>query len=338
MIPFKNTKCCYVDEKQMNDIYERLKTPYKYGVVLSFPEDKCDSPTVYRYDGKWYMSFIKISNKTTDSGYDSHLASSDDLIHWDYVCNTMQRNDSQMWDSKQIALYAGFVDNALYGEYTINPVNGFYHYAYLGGKLDGYETDPLTIGQCRTADPLDPKMYEKFNGPRLMPTDNDVRPGETLTLYKSNLFMDPVLSTGYPYVNAYNAKGPDHKESIFLAVSQDGENWKRYGDRAILADDTHDQRKQILGDPQILKLGHIYIMLYFVYENGITYNTFACSYDLVHWTRWNGEPLIRSSENYDELYAHKPCIVVENGIVYHYYCAVSKNNDRTIALATSQKI
>ena len=109
----------------------------------------------------------------------------------------------------------------------------------------------------------------------------------------------------------------------------------RYGDRAVIVDDSKDGSQIINGDPQILKFGDLYIMLYFVLQNGKTYDTFACSYDLIHWTKWNGSPLIESTEEYDGMFAHKPCLVVDNGTVYHFYCAVNAKDERTIALATN---
>lgn len=336
MIPFKHTEHREVSRQQMEDVFYRLQTPYKYGVVMSFADSMCDSPTVYRYNGKWYMSFVKISRDTAGSGYDSHLAVSEDLLHWNYVCNTMKRGDEDAWDTQQRALYAAYIENDLYGDYSLNDIKGEYHFAYLGGNLKGYETDPLMIGQCKTKDILNPSAYERFPEPRLMPSDEDARKGETLTLYKSDLFIDRDKITGHLYVNAYNAKARDHRESIFLAVSDNGVDWQRYGDRAVLFDDTPDSSLNIIGDAQILKYGDLYIMLYFVFTKGRTYDTFACSYDLVHWTKWNGEHLIGSSEPYDEGFAHKPCVVVENGVVYHYYCAVNHKNERTIALATSR--
>ena len=66
------------------------------------------------------------------------------------------------------------------------------------------------------------------------------------------------------------------------------------------------------------------------------FDTFACSYDLIHWTEWLGEPTVApSKENPDEdLYAHKPWIVSWEGHVYHFYCACTTDNRRYIALAT----
>ena len=70
----------------------------------------------------------------------------------------------------------------------------------------------------------------------------------------------------------------------------------------------------------------------------INFYTFACSYDLINWTKWTGIPLIEPSEVYDSKYAHKPCVVFHNGIVYHFYNAVDNNDNRGIALATSHDL
>ena len=67
------------------------------------------------------------------------------------------------------------------------------------------------------------------------------------------------------------------------------------------------------------------------------FDTFACFYDLKHWTKWEGKLLIEPSEPYDATYAHKPWVIKHNGVVYHFYCAVG-NKGRGIALATSTKM
>ena len=341
MIGFKKSSARReVSADVMAYIYEKIKTPYKYGAVMKFESELCDSPSVFRYKDRWYMSFIKIDKDTKKSGYDSHLAVSDDLVHWEYLYKTLERSEEDIWDSKQIALYAALIDNDFYGSYEISPLDGKYYFAYLGGALDGYETDPLSIGLCYTEDVLDPKKYHRSAAPIMAPTDKDSRAGETKTLYKSHMFRDSAMTTGYPYVSAYNAKDFTDKESIFLAVSNDGVNWERYGDRAIIKDDTPDLRININGDPQIFRIGDVYVMFYFIATGGCTYayETFACSYDLEHWTKWDGEPLIKPEEEWENLFAHKPCIVVKDGVVYHYYCAVNDHGERFIALATSEKI
>ena len=65
------------------------------------------------------------------------------------------------------------------------------------------------------------------------------------------------------------------------------------------------------------------------------FERFACSYDLVNWTKWTGKDLISPSEEYDSKYAHKPFVIKHDGTVYHYYCAVDEKGNRGIAVATS---
>ena len=110
-------------------LYALLKTPYKHGAVVKVDGKMCDSPSVYRYNGKWYMSFIQIDNHCATSGYDSHISESMDLLHWEYKGITLSRSDKQAWDAKQIAAYAAFVENDFEGEFRLLPVNGKYYYA-----------------------------------------------------------------------------------------------------------------------------------------------------------------------------------------------------------------
>ena len=45
-----------ISDQEMQAVYEEVKTPYKYGVVIEPPEGRMvDGPNVFRKDGKWYM-------------------------------------------------------------------------------------------------------------------------------------------------------------------------------------------------------------------------------------------------------------------------------------------
>ncbi len=323
-----------VSDRVMQEVYETIKTPYKYGAVMKFENELCDSPSVFCHEGVWYMSFIKIDKQVEESGYESYLARSRDMLHWEVLFPIMKRSEASVWDAKQCAAYAAFVENELFGNYRIRSVNGSYYFSYLGGNLNGYETDPLMMGQCRVRDLLDPSSYERFEAPILTPFDGDARQGERKTLFKSQLFIDERQTLGYRYVNAYNAKDADDVETIFLAVSEDGEHWQRYGARCIVA----EPGATITGDPQIVWDGERYIMLYFVLKNGITYNTFAVSYDLLHWTRWEGEPLIKCELEWENVFAHKVSFAYRDGVLYHYYCAVNRRGERFIAVATNKEV
>ncbi|CAN5125276.1 hypothetical protein BH23BAC1_BH23BAC1_31380 [soil metagenome] len=142
------------------------------------------------------------------------------------------------------------------------------------------------------------------------------------------------MHTDHPFVMYYNAKGDTADyESIGMAVSDDMISWKRFGNSPVIT-----MNKGITGDAQITKIDDLYVMFYFgaFYKPG-AFERFACSYDLINWTEWEGEDLIAPSEDYDMEYAHKPAVVKWNGVVFHFYTAVGSEG-RVIALSTSQDL
>ena len=337
MIPFKQTNLPKtVPADVMRTVYDRIKTPVKYGAVMKMENDWTDSPSVFRHGDKFYMYFISISKDTAVSGYETHLAESADLLHWNYLGTILRRNDLSRWDSKQCAGYGAYLDIDFDGSYALQKIAGTYHVSYLAGNSDGYEPDPLYMGLARSDDPTNPDAFTRLADPILRPEDPDGRPFETKTLYKSYLFADTAQVTGYPYVNVYNAKGEDNRERIFLAVSEDGEHFERYGDRAVIDCTETAPSTLITGDPQIIKLDDLYVMFFFRFNAGAgAFDTFACSYDLQNWTLWDGSPLIAPVEPWENVHAHKPWFIRHNGVNYHFYCAVNNQNERFIAVAHS---
>lgn len=340
MVKFKQSREKTVTNQEMQAIYEKIKTPHKVGAVMKWENDYTDSPTVFKKDGMFYMYFIAISKDCHVSGYETHLAKSADLLHWEYVGPIFRRNNENHWDSKQCAAYAAFPDIAFEGTCELQKVNNSYYISYLAGNSDGYEPDPLYMGLAKSSDPTVPNKFIKFPEPILRPDDADSREEEKATLYKSFLFEDRLDITGFKYVNAYNAKGADLHERILLAVSNDAEHWERYGDRAVIDVRKADPRNHICGDPQIVWIDDIYVMFFFRYcEGEPAYNTFACSRDLINWTIWDGQPLIESEYEWEKSHAHKTWFVHYNGINYHFYCAVNHDsNERFIALAVSEQL
>lgn len=336
MIPFKSHNLPPVTENEMQKILKEIETPYKYGPVMKLEDDWTDSASVFRYDGRWYMYFISISKNRDVSGYETHLAVSDDLLHWEKIDTIFRRNDLNRWDSKQCAGYAAFMDINWGGSNEVKKVNGKYYITYLAGNSDGYEPDPLYMGLAYSNTPI--KEFTRFPEPILKPEDEDARELETKTLYRSFLFEDEAKITGYKYVNVYNAKAQDGTERIFTAVSNDGENWERYGDKAIVDDRLDCPDNIISGDGQIIKIGDIYVMFYFRLMNGQAFNMFAASRDFVNWTLWRGEPIMQASEEWDNSFAHKPWVIKHDGVVYHYYCACNQKGERFIAVATSKDL
>src|SRR4051812_8145423 len=78
---FSQEKAKEVSQKKMQQVYEEVKTPYKYGLVLA-PESnsqKIDCPTVFKKGNNWYMSYLVFDGR----GYETWLAKSKDLLHWE---------------------------------------------------------------------------------------------------------------------------------------------------------------------------------------------------------------------------------------------------------------
>jgi predicted GH43/DUF377 family glycosyl hydrolase len=173
--------------------------------------------------------------------------------------------------------------------------------------------------------------------PVLFHDQPDVREFERKTLYKSTIIRDKSNSLGFPFVMFYNAKVKNGYERIGMAVSKDMVYWNRYGTNPVVANG-EVKTNGISGDPQIVQIGPVWVMFYFgAGWQPKAFDTFACSYDLVNWTKWGGPHLIEPGEPYDQTYAHKPWILKYNGVIYHFYCAVGKNG-RVIALATSREL
>jgi predicted GH43/DUF377 family glycosyl hydrolase len=315
-----------VTEETMKEVYREVQTPYKYGVVLEGEDgNPVDCPGVFRYGSKWYMTYICM-NKT---GYETHLAVSDDLLKWTPVGKILEFREGT-WDSKQAAGYPALEDPDWKGSHQLIQFDKKYWLSYIGGSLEGYETDPLSIGIAWTSDPSVPGPWSRLDGPVLTSSQPDSRYWEKLTLYKSNILYDKSQSLGFPFVMFYNAKSQSGYERIGMAVSNNLRNWQRYGNDPVI-----DNGSGISGDPQVVKLGDLWVMFYFgAFWKPKAFDTFACSYDLVHWTRWEGPNLVEPSVPWDQEYAHKPWVIYNNGVVYHFYCAVG-NRGRVIGLATS---
>jgi predicted GH43/DUF377 family glycosyl hydrolase len=328
----------------MQHIYEEVKTPYKYGLVLVPESDsqKIDCPTVFRKGHFWYMSYLRFDGR----GYETWLAKSKDLLRWEKMGRILSHSaDTTRWDASQKAGYMALVDTRWGGSYSLKKYKGKYWMSYFGGREKGYEAGLLSLGMAYTEkDPATVHEWNRLNHPVLASLDASVRWWENKKQFKSTVIYDAKKTTGYPFVMYYNANGDTAKdnkktrwfERIGMAVSNDMVHWKRFQTDPVV-----HHPVGITGDPVIQKIGDVWVMFYFGafwQDRKGAFNRFACSYDLVNWTDWKGEDLIKSSEPYDQLYAHKSYVVKYNGVVYHFYCAVNKKEQRGIAVATSKDL
>lgn len=320
-----------VPQEKMEKIYNEIKTPFKYGIVLKHPDSTkmIDSPTLFRENDKWYMTYVIFDGQ----GYETWLAESDDLLNWESRGKILSFTENS-WDTNQKAGYISIVNTNWGGDYSVEKYNDKYWMTYLGGSSEGYEAGTLKIGLANSKTLTEASEWNTYKSPLLSPEDEDARWFDNKTIYKSLVIRDKEKHTGHPFVMYYNARGDTaHYESIAMAVSDDMVNWKRFGEKPVIT-----RGKGICGDAQIAKLGDIYIMFYFgAFWKPGAFERFACSYDLINWTDWEGEDLLASSEDYDKTFAHKPWVIKWNGVVYHFYNAVGTSG-RVIALATSKDL
>ncbi|MFC6099361.1 glycoside hydrolase family protein [Olivibacter domesticus] len=332
-----------VTREEMDSIYQEVKTPYKYGLVMVPPSNdkKMDCPTVFRKDNLWYMTYLIFDGR----GYETWLASSENLLHWKNLGKLMSFSEKASWDADQKAGYNALQDITWGGSYKLNKFNGRYWMSYFGGDAKGYEAGNLSIGMAYTTqEPWIAHEWERLEAPLFTAKDKDVRWWENRKLFKSTVIQDKRRLTGHPFVMYYNANGDSLEnnlktrwfERIGMAVSDDMIHWKRY-----LAAPVMHHPVGLTGDAVIQQMGDTYIMFYFgaFWQNRKgAFNRFAASKDLVRWTDWEGENLIEPSEPYDQLYAHKSFVLKHEGVVYHFYCAVNKEEQRGIAVATSKDL
>ena len=328
----------------MQWVSETIKSPFTSGLVVRPDNDnrKTDSPTVFRYHHKWYMTYIVFDGKSGKAGrgYETWIAESKDLLHWKTLNRILSFSDSTHWDCNQRAGYLALVDPDWKGLQGVRKYKGRYWLSYIGGGSRGYETPPISIGIASTKKRINAgKEWQTEQKPVLTSSDPESSWWDNQVLYKSSVIWDKNKILGQPFVMFYNAKGNNldtarSAERVGIAISADMVHWKRYGANPVL-----DHHMGITGDAQIRKMGHLWVMFYFGAfwkEKGGAFNRFACSYDLLHWTDWSGADLVAPSEYYDNLYAHKSSVVHYKGIVYHFYCAVDKHDQRGIAVATSK--
>ena len=336
-----------IPQSDMQRIYNEVRTPYKYGMVVA-PTDnyhKIDCPTVFRVGDKWLMTYVVYNGKDglDGRGYETWLASSDDLLHWNTEGRILSYKEDG-WDMNQRGGFPALIDWTWAGNYGISKYKKKYWMTYIGGHGTGYEAvrEPLNIGIAWTdGDITQAHEWQSGDKPLLSINDKDAQWWEKLVQYKSTIYDDPQKTLGKRFVMFYNAGGINpandlKAERIGIALSNDLKKWKRYEGNPVFANEVGGI---ITGDAQIAKMGDLYVMFYFkAYDPSRKYNafnTFAVSRNLIHWQRWEGEDLIWPTKTYDEMFAHKSYVLKHNGVVYHFYCAVNNDQQRGIAVATS---
>lgn len=292
-----------------------------------------DCPTVYQVPGdpKWYMSFIGFNGQ----GYNSFIAESTDLLHWENYRLAMGFGPEGEFD------HGGCVVGAyLYESYDVRAPrrlarrDGRFWTLYGAyPRQGGYELRPGYEGVAASDDGL--AWQRAKDAPILSVHDADCGPWESDCIYQPWL----VAHQGR-YYNFYNA-AQGSIEQTGLALSDNLLDWKRFAENPVVRNRPGGYDEQFASDPKVFRDGGHWTMLYFGVGRGGAHVMAAFSRDLTHWAA-DPEPLYKAGGNpsgLDKTYAHKVSLVYrpENDTFYLYYCAVGARG-RGIGLLTSRVV
>jgi hypothetical protein len=340
------------------------RTPYKYSELIlkatgrkqDFDGLSVDDPIVFRANGRFYMLYIGFDG----TGYQTGLASSDDLLHWRRSALVGPRDPESRFTKYNLAISSILRDKNLHGTGEAIKVNGQYLAAWNAYPSVGYEEGAAVIGLATSRDLL----HWTLTDPILSPADG--APWEHGGLYRPDLLFD-----GGTYYLYYNAKtdplpkteGGGWHEQTGVATSSDLKRWRRFAGNPILRNGargsatypavnplhgqspaTRDARdSRFASNPFVVKSGGRYAMFYFGfgYERpGRACEMLALGESPYAFTKVP-EVLIDTGApgSIDETFAHKPSVIYHGGALYHFYCAVAgkyPNEVRGIAVARSR--
>lgn len=327
-----------------------LLTPYKLGkpvltgsgIPNTFDYLAVDCPFVFCHQDKFYMMYVGFDG----IGYQTGLAVSHDLVHWDTKGAILKREDNVGWDRIGAAGTWILKDtNSLWEEPTLLKYDGRYWMIYHSYPEEGYETGPAQIGLAWTKDE---DLLEWHRLPEPIFSWKDGLEWERGGLYKGCLIRHE--GSFYLFYNAKNAKEGNWLEQIGLASSPDLINWKRCDKNPLIKVSEGEWDSKFCADPYVVKDGERWLTFYYGFNNKHAQDGIAFSHDLFHWEKYHRPILTNGKEGeLDSKYAHKPSMLYHDGVLYHFYCACRKYKDgdavkslwdefRTITFASSKQI
>jgi predicted GH43/DUF377 family glycosyl hydrolase len=344
------------------------RTQYKYPKLVldptrkagNFDERSVDDPIVFRANGRFFMLYIGFDG----TGYQTGLASSADLVSWKREALVGARNPASKYTRYNLAISSILRDKNLHGTGDAIQIDGEYLAAWNAYPNAGYEEGAAIIGLARSRDLLHWTLTE----PILRPEEG--ADWERGGLYRPDLMVEERNGVRIFYLY-YNAKtqtlptseGGGWHERSGVATSTDLKTWTRSpfnpllqngprGSATYPADNPrHNQQpatpdardSRFASNPFIMKNGSQYAMFYFGYNYerpGRACELLALGNDPLHFNKVSDVLIdIGAPGTIDSTFAHKPSLIYHEGMLYHFYCAVSgkyPNEIRGIAVARSK--
>jgi predicted GH43/DUF377 family glycosyl hydrolase len=304
-----------------------FRTPHKYGqLVLSatgkpgdFDSNSVDDPFVFYHQGAFHMLYIGYDG----TGYQTGLAKSSDLLHWERLGCVAPRDPNSRYTRYNLALSCLVRENGLTSQGKLKKVHGRYLGAWNAYPNAGYEEGAAVIGLAWS----DNLLHWELTDPILFPADG--APWEHGGLYRPNLMEE----NGVFYL-FYNAKtdrlpkseGGGWREQSGVATSRDLKHWTRYAGNPILCNGGPESKDaRFASNPFVVRHKDQWGMYYFGFDaHGKARELLALGTDPYHFTKVEEAMVdVGAPGSVDETFAHKTSVLDQDGVLYHFYCAVS---------------
>ena len=333
-----------IPDSVIEQLYEEVKTPYQYDVIISEGAEgewdgvSIDNPTMFSMPGDDEYVYMTYSG-FDGIGYRNGMARSRDMLTWEKMGIIVERGEPGDWDGATVGGY--IVRDHTWGDLPTPHVmkdgeyKGQYVLTYFATDKEGYEQGTRQSGAAFT-----PKIFNedgsvvkwtRYKEPILSAKDGKYAYEQGI-IWKLFVIYNEEDGKYYGYYNT--ATGP---EITCGATSDDILHWTRMDTNPLIVPEngwgnTHN------ADPDVVKIGDYWVMFYFTSKPGQdgVIDSFAVSKDMTHWQK-SFKSLTELNDSWCCWHAHKPCVVKHNGVVYHYYCAVTWYPEyaRTIAVNTS---
>ena len=310
----------------MKNMFKDYLTPYKYGKPIMSPSGKegefdrygVDNMRICRHNGKFYMFYIGFDGK----GYRTAVAVSEDLLHWERKGVVLDAGSGRPWDTngRAVSCLLCYID--LYGNRELIKKDGKYWMFYHAYPGEGYEVGAAANGIAWTTDE---NLLEWHCEPEPVFKKGQAGEWDSGGLY--SVWIVPYEEKYRLYYNGKNPTKPGEmwKEQVGVAFSDTFYNWKRYEKNPIFKvtpnhwDSVFSCGQHVLYDSKNKR----WVMFYCGFDLQHAQDGVAISDDGLVWEKCE-TPIIPYGKagELDSTHAHKPCIIYDNGKLYHFYCAV----------------
>ena len=322
--------------ERLETIPADLKTPYKTNRLViapskepeSFDGQGADAPFVFREGDSLYMTYIGFDGQ----GYQTGLASSSNLLDWKKEGVIIRRDPDNPISRYNVAMTWILRENGVFSSGALKKVDGRFLGIYHAYPKPGYEEGPAVIGLCWSKDL---RTWE-LEAPFLRPENG--QPWEQGGLYKACILESQ--GTYYVYYNA-KTRGAHWREQTGFVTSPDLKTWKRFEGNPVIRNGPKGSVDEIFAsDPCVLQYADGWALFYYSLDGKfVARDLLALSPDLRRVTKCQGVLIdVGPKGSVDSKFAHKPSVFFHEGVLYHFYCAVSDEFGRGISVATSKPV